>query len=290
MELRHLRYFVTVAETQSFTKAAQKLFTTQPSLSQQIKDLEQEVGVALFDRSARQIHLTQEGQAFLGYAQSALEHAHLAIAAARQVAQQKQNQLHIGFLNVAEIKLMPALLAKLKQHLPNIQLHIQSLTCLEQIQALKNAELDLAFTRYPLDEPEYGHHLILQEPLYLVASKKLYPHAQPISKTTLQSQSLILCEQSASPVLYEKIQQHFDFEQLPKQQLMWVTNVLQHINLINMGFGFSFLPEYALKFLNSDVVTIATEFALPHLALYANYRKDFHHPALHFILKELDAL
>lgn len=290
MELRHLRYFVTVAEEHSFTKAAQKLFTTQPSLSQQIKDLEQEVGVQLLDRSARQISLTQEGQAFLSYAQAALDNAHLAIAAARQVAQQKQNQIHIGFLNVAEIKLMPQLLAKLKQHMPSLQLHIQSLTCLEQIQALKNAELDLAFTRYQLDEAEYAHHLILQEPLYLVASQKLYPHQQPMSKKTLQRQTLILCEQTASPVLYEKIQQHFDFEQMQKQQLMWVTNVLQHINLINMGFGFSFLPEYALKFLNQDIVTIKTEFALPQLALYANYRKDSANPALGFILKELQAL
>ena len=290
MELRHLRYFVSVAEEQSFTKAAQKLFTTQPSLSQQIKDLEQEVGVQLFDRSARQIQLTQEGQAFLGYAQTALDNAHLAIAAARQIAQQKQNQLHMAFLNVAEIKLMPQLLAKLKQHMPNLQLHIQSLTCLEQIQGLKSAELDLAFTRYQLNEPEYGDLLILQEPLYLVVSKKYYASTERISAQMLQTHTLILCEQSASPVLYEKIQQHFDFEKMPKPQLMWVTNVLQHINLINMGFGFSFLPEYALKFLNADVMSIPTEFALPQLALYANYRKDSANPALNFILNELHNL
>ena len=287
MELRHLRYFVTVAEQHSFTQAAQKLFTTQPSLSQQIRDLEQEVGVQLLDRSARRISLTAEGQAFLKYAQAALEQAQLAIAAARQVAQQKQNQIHIGFLNVAEIKLMPTLLAQLKQQMPNLQLNIHSLTCLEQIQALKNAELDLAFTRYQLHDPEYGNHLILQEPLYLVASQKLYPLEHAISAQQLQRQNLILCEQSASPVLYEKIQQHFAFEQMPKQQLMWVTNVLQHINLINMGFGFSFLPEYALKFLNSDIVRVKTEFALPQLALYANYRKDSTNPALKFILDAL---
>lgn len=287
MELRHLRYFVTVAEQHSFTQAAQKLFTTQPSLSQQIRDLEQEVGVQLLDRSARRISLTAEGQAFLKYAQVALENAQLAIAAARQVAQQKQKQIHIGFLNVAELKLMPTLLAQLKQQMPDLQLNIHSLTCLEQIQALKNAELDLAFTRYQLHDPEYANHLILQEPLYLVASQKLYTLKQAISAQQLQSQTLILCEQSASPVLYEKIQQHFAFEQMPKQQLMWVTNVLQHINLINMGFGFSFLPEYALKFLNADIVIIKTEFTLPQLALYANYRKDATNPALKFILDAL---
>lgn len=289
MELRHLRYFVTVAEAQSFTQAAKKLFTTQPSLSQQIKDLEQEVGVQLLDRSARLIQLTPEGQAFLSYAQAALDNAQLAIQAARQVAQQREQHIHIGFLNVAEIKLLPTLLHKLKQHLPSLQLHIQSLTCLEQIQALKNATLDLAFTRYQLQDPQYGNILVLEEPMYLVASRKLYSSLQPISAQDLKQQTLILCEQQASPVLYEKIQQHFDFEHMPRQQLMWVTNVLQHINLINMGFGFSFLPHYALKFLNPDIVQVATQFALPQLALYANYRKDLTHPALDFILAELDA-
>lgn len=289
MELRHLRYFVTVAEAQSFTQAAKKLFTTQPSLSQQIKDLEQEVGVQLLDRSARLIQLTPEGQAFLSYAQAALDNAQLAIQAARQVAQQREQHIHIGFLNVAEIKLLPTLLHKLKQHLPNLQLHIQSLTCLEQIQALKNATLDLAFTRYQLQDPQYGNILVLEEPMYLVASRKLYSSLQPISAQDLKQQTLIVCEQNASPVLYEKIQQHFDFEHMPRQQLMWVTNVLQHINLINMGFGFSFLPHYALKFLNPDIVQVATQFALPQLALYANYRKDLTHPALDFILAELDS-
>lgn len=75
MELRHLRYFITVAQEQSFTRAAEKLFTAQPSLSQQIKDLEQEVGVNLFERSSRKIQLTDEGKAFLIYAEKALENA-----------------------------------------------------------------------------------------------------------------------------------------------------------------------------------------------------------------------
>lgn len=73
MELRHLRYFITVAQQQSFTKAAEKLFTAQPSLSQQIKDLEQEVGVVLFDRSSRKVKLTDEGRAFQVYAEKALK-------------------------------------------------------------------------------------------------------------------------------------------------------------------------------------------------------------------------
>ncbi|MBB4835537.1 LysR family transcriptional regulator [Acinetobacter schindleri] len=137
MELRHLRYFMTVAQQQSFTKAAEKLFTAQPSLSQQIKDLEQEVGVNLFDRSSRKVKLTDEGRAFQIYAEKALENAKLAVAAARQVAQQKNNQIHIGFLNVAEIKVMPQILAQLKKTMPDLKINLHSLTCMEQIQRHK---------------------------------------------------------------------------------------------------------------------------------------------------------
>lgn len=286
MELRHLRYFVTIAQEQSFTKAAQKLFIAQPSLSQQMKDLEAEVGVSLLDRSARQIRLTEEGQAFLKHAHAALDSAALAIASARQVAQQKTQQLHIGFLNVAEIKVMPLILAKLKQQMPNVHIHIQSASCLAQIQALKAAKLDIAFTRYALEHSDYCNHLLFKEAVYLVVSKKYYAR-RCIARSQLREQHLIMCEQSASPVFYEKIQQCFAFQDLNHAQLLWVTNVLQHINLINLGLGFSFLPAYALKFLSDDVHLVETDFVLPELALYANYRRETQSAALQLIVEEL---
>lgn len=286
MELRHLRYFVTVAEEQSFTKAAQKLFTAQPSLSQQIKDLETEVGVQLLDRSARQVRLTEEGQAFLKHAYAALDSAQMAIASTRQVAQQKTQHLYIGFLNVAEIKVMPLVLAKLKQQMPKLHIHIQSASCLEQIQALKNAQLDIAFTRYALEHEDYCSHELFNEKVYLVVSKKYYARSS-IRTEQLQQQHLIMCEQSASPVFYEKIQHCFAFEELQSNQILWVTNVLQHINLINLGLGFSFLPAYALNFLSEDIHCVQPDFSLPDLALYANYRRDSQQAALQLIVQEL---
>ena len=290
MELRHLKYFVTVAEEKSFTKAAQRLFTAQPSLSQQIKDLEEEVGVLLFDRSSRKIQLTAEGQAFLGHALDALNSAKLAIAAARQVAHNKNNQIHMSFLNVAELKVMPMLINKLKQEIPNIQIHIQSLTCLEQIQRLQKAELDLCFTRYALQHPDYQNTHLLTEPIYLVASKKIHPSAEAISRQSLQQKTLIMCEQNSSPVFYEIINQQMGLDNIPSHQIVWVTNVLQHLNLINMGFGYSFLPEYALKFLNEDIQIVPTHFELPPLHLYANYRKDSQNHALSIIVQELEKI
>lgn len=289
MELRHLRYFLMVAEELSFTKAAEKLFTAQPSLSQQIRDLEQEVGVLLFERSARKVRLTEEGQAFLIHAQHAIESAKLAVAAARQVAHRKNNQIHIGFLNVAELKLMPNILHQLKSRIPELKIHLQSLTCLEQIQRLKSAELDISFTRYEIQDPDFTNIHLLNEQLYLVASSSLHDSDRVLKFQELKNHPLIMCEENASPVFYEKLSHLYAFDQHSPDQIFWVTNVLQHINLINMGIGLSFVPEYLLKFLNPEVKVIQTDISLPSLGLYASFAKNNPSAALAIICETLHA-
>lgn len=287
MELRHLRYFLMVAEELNFTKAAEKLFTAQPSLSQQIRDLEQEVGVLLFERTARKVRLTEEGQAFLVHANNAIESSKLAMASARQVAHRKNNQIYIGFLNVAELKLMPNILKKLKSHIPELKIHLQSLTCLEQIQRLKNAELDITFTRYEIQHPDFDNIHILNEQLYLVASSELHPSERILKFQEFKNHNMIMCEENSSPVLYEKLSKIYSFEKHLQDQMFWVTNVLQHINLINMGIGFSFVPEYLLKFLNPEVKIIETDIALPSLGLYASFAKNNQSRALAIICDAL---
>ena len=288
MELRHLRYFITVAQEQSFTRAAEKLFTAQPSLSQQIKDLEQEVGVNLFERSSRKIQLTDEGKAFLIYAEKALENAKLAVASARQVAQQKNNQIHIGFLNVAELKVMPHILAKLKKTMPDLKIHLHSLFCLEQLQRLKNAELDLSITRFQLGHPDFENIHLLTEQIHLVAAKHLHPTDRILKLQELKNQNIIMCEQNASPVFYETLNTLMSFDQLKHDQVLWATNVLQHINLINMGMGFSFAPDYLLRFLNDEVKVIQTDRPLPQVELYATFNKNSQNPALNIITEALN--
>ncbi|MEK5755996.1 LysR substrate-binding domain-containing protein [Acinetobacter variabilis] len=288
MELRHLRYFITVAQEQSFTRAAEKLFTAQPSLSQQIKDLEQEVSVNLFERSSRKIQLTDEGKAFLIYAEKALENAKLAVASARQVAQQKNNQIHIGFLNVAELKVMPHILAKLKKTMPDLKIHLHSLFCLEQLQRLKNAELDLSITRFQMDHPDFDNIHLLTEQIHLVAAKHLHPTDRILKLQELKNHTIIMCDQNASPVFYERLNALMSFDQLKHDQVLWATNVLQHINLINMGMGFSFAPDYLLRFLNDEVKVIQTDRPLPQVELYATFNKNSQNPALNIITEALN--
>lgn len=143
MELRHLRYFITVAEELSFSKAALKLHTAQPSLSQQIKDLEDDIGVQLFHRTKRKVELTEEGLVFLEQARLTLTQADKAITMARQVAAAKVQYLKIGFVPSAEIRIFPYILPRLRVKLPKLQIRTLNLKESDQIAELKKGDLDI---------------------------------------------------------------------------------------------------------------------------------------------------
>src|SRR4029077_10147365 len=127
MELRHLRYFVAVADAGSLTVAAeQKLHTSQPSLSRQIRDLEQEVGVQLMHRSAHGVELTSAGKAFLDHARMALVQAEAAKEAALRAAQPARPTFALGFMSGAEIGLLPEVERVLRDEIPGIEIRLSS--------------------------------------------------------------------------------------------------------------------------------------------------------------------
>ena len=148
MELRHLRYFVAVADAGSLTVAAeQKLHTSQPSLSRQIRDLEREVGVPLMSRSAQGIALTAAGKAFLEHARMALLQAEAAKEAALRAAQPPQPAFSLGFLSGAEIDLLPEVDRVLRDAFPGIDIRLSSDYSPSLAKALMRRKLDAAFIR-----------------------------------------------------------------------------------------------------------------------------------------------
>src|SRR6266571_5466986 len=155
MELRHLRYFVAVAEAGSLTVAAErKLHTSQPSLSRQIRDLEDEVGARLLTRRARGIELTPAGRAFLDHARGVLSQVDAAAAAARRVAHPAKPCFTIGFLTGHELTWMPEALRILRDELPNIDVMISSQYSPQLADAIVNGTVDAAFLRKERALPE----------------------------------------------------------------------------------------------------------------------------------------
>lgn len=201
MELRHLRYFIAVAEELNFTKAAEKLCIVQPSLSKQIRDLENEIGVVLFERDKRSVHLTNAGEGFLEHAYHTVESAERAIATAKQIILSSNKKTRIGFNPLAEILVAPHIVVLLRNN--GYQADIKSMSCSDQIQALKSSKLDLTFTRFKLDDPEYENLLIKNEPLYLFYRENDKDLDETVNVQKLQSTQFITFSAHDAPILAE---------------------------------------------------------------------------------------
>src|SRR5438445_9872787 len=155
MELRHMRYFVAVAETESLTLAAKtKLHTSQPSLSRQIRDLEEEVAAQLLTRGARGIELTPAGRAFLDHARLVLSQVEAAADAARGIAHPTKPRFVMGFLTNHELTWMPEAFGILREELPNIDVMISSQFSPPLANALLKGTVDAAFLRRERGFPE----------------------------------------------------------------------------------------------------------------------------------------
>jgi LysR family hca operon transcriptional activator len=153
MELRHLRYFVAVAEELNFTRAAQRLNTAQPSLSQQIKQLEEHVGVPLLDRTKRNVALTAGGKVFLLDAREILARVDRAGSRAVRAQREKSAELVIGVVPAAEIKILPKLIPLVERSYPKIRLVFHNLPSAEQKRLLATGSLDFGLLRGPFEDP-----------------------------------------------------------------------------------------------------------------------------------------
>src|SRR6266581_1374395 len=145
MELRHLRYFVAVAEDLNFTKAAAKLHLAQPSLTRQIHNLEDELGVRLLNRAKSQVALTEEGRSFLVDARRILALATESILAVQRLSRGETGQLNIAYLSNFDFQLLPETLAAFRQTFPHIALNLFDMTPAEQFRALEARKIDLGF-------------------------------------------------------------------------------------------------------------------------------------------------
>ena len=274
MELRHLKYFIQVAKELNFTRAAEKIFIAQPSLSQQIKDLEEELGATLLIRKSRTLELTEEGHQFYKDAEHILELANKAKLNVKLISDNKKNKLNIGFLPIAEMRIFPYVMPLIRAKQENLDIQFQSLSCLDQIQALKDQKIDVAFTRQYINDDQIGSIELFNEPLILLIPKDSpFANADSISKEDLIHQKFILTEEMASPVLFKKTQNLFNELGAEMKISQHSSNILMNVNLVGMQVGWTIVPAYVESFLGPNVLMKKTTFVLPHIGLYLNFRK-----------------
>ena len=144
MELRHLRYFIGVAETENVSRAASKLHLSQPALSRQIRDLEDEIGVTLFERTAKSVRLTEPGRVFLKAVREVLERVDEAVKETRAVAGADETELHVGYSPATTARILPSILRAYQRAMPKIRITLHERSNQKSIAGLRDGELHLA--------------------------------------------------------------------------------------------------------------------------------------------------
>ncbi len=151
MELRHLRYFVAVAEAENVTRAAAKLRVAQPAISRQIRDLEEELGLALLERSAKAVRLTDAGRVFLDEARAVLTRADDAVKSVRAIAGGTRGELHVGYAPSLTVQILPRALRRFQAELPGVRVSLHDLSSEEMLSGLRENRLHLALMVRPQD-------------------------------------------------------------------------------------------------------------------------------------------
>src|SRR6266851_3526073 len=291
MELRHLRYFVAVAETENLTLAAKaKLHTSQPSLSRQIRDLEDEVGAPLLTRRARGIELTPAGRAFLDHARVVLSQVEAATEAARRVAHPAKPCFVMGFLTGHELTWMPEALQILHDELPNIDVMISSQYSPQLARALVKGTVDAAFLRREQEAPDLVFHLLVKEPLVVVLPRGHRLAAfKAISPGDLASETFVTVSDTA-PVLRVVIDNFLKRSGINITPDHEADHLAMGMSLIASTRGVGLLPAYAQNFLPRSVTSRPLKGDTPTIELVLGYKKSNQSPVLRLLLSRLDEL
>ncbi|MEM6255984.1 MAG: LysR family transcriptional regulator [Cyanobacteria bacterium P01_D01_bin.156] len=243
IELRHLRYFVAVAQKLHFGRAAEQLGITQPVLSDQIRRLETLLGVQLLHRTKRVVQLTEPGRIFLTDALRVLAQTETAITTVRRAADGKLGQLTIGYTGPALYTVLPEILRLFRDRYPEVELSLKECCTPEQENALLNNELQVGFLHPPIDSPLQQQE-VLCEPM-VVALPQNHPLAgcSTLSIKQLAQEPFILFPQTVGPHLYSQIMMLCAQAGFSPRVVQEVTPQPTMIGLVAAGIGIAFVSE-----------------------------------------------
>ena len=274
MELRHLRYFIAVADAGSLTVAAeQKLHTSQPSLSRQIRDLEQEVGVPLMKRSAQGIELTVAGKAFLDHARMVLLQADAAKEAAQRAAEPTKATFALGFMSGAEIGLLPEVNRILHDEFPGIDIRLSSDYSPVLAKVLMRRKLDAAFMRPEEPSGDLAYKRVRTDPLLFVFPSDHRLAAQTAVAPRDVEDEVFCLPSKAAPAVRRVVLEFFDRAGVDLKAEHEVHNVVHAISMITSTRGVMLLPAYTKRYLPETITTRPVRGEAPALDLVIAHHK-----------------
>jgi LysR family hca operon transcriptional activator len=254
MELRHLRYFITLAEEMSFTRASVRLHIAQPALSIQIKNLETEIGVMLVSREGRKIQLTAAGKVFAEQARQTLANANRGVTLTRQAANGEVGELSIGHNGLAELLVFPQIIPAFKRKWPHVHLTFQNLRTPQQVEKLRRTEIDLAFAWLPISTEEFDVKELMHVPFVAVLPEgHRLARVDSVSIKDLSEEPLILFSRRMDAESFHQIERLFLGAGAVMNVIYEYDVLLSIINFVGMGSGCSILPNYSRQILSGVV-------------------------------------
>jgi DNA-binding transcriptional LysR family regulator len=253
MDLRHLRYFVAVAETQNFGRAAARLAISQPPLSRQIQAFEGELGTRLFARTTRGVRLTAAGAALLPEARRLLRHADALAANARHLGEGDIGTVRVGFISTASYNVLPRVLPEFHRRRPGVRLLLQEATSEALGALLREDELDVGLVVPPLFEPGCRYATLLREPLLAaLPARRRWPRRVPLA--SLAREPFILFPRKAGIGLYDVIVgfcRAAGFTPRIEQEAIQMPTI---VSLVAAGMGVALVPASLRQMRRTGVV------------------------------------
>jgi len=273
IELRHLRYFVAVAEELHFGRAAQRLHIAQPPLSQQIRRLEEMLGHALFVRTSRDVRLTAAGEELLERARHTLTKIEADVAAAQRIGRGEAGALMVGFVGSGMLTVLPRMLGRYRKRYPQVDLQLRELHTAELVTAMLNGTVDVGFLR-DADEVEGLYiEVLVREPFVLVLPRK-HPLAKEktVAVKSLRDEPFVLFSRSYGSVAWKKTiavcERHGFLPRVVQEAPQWLTIV----SLVGAGLGVTIAPACVEKLNVPDTVCRRLRPNTEHTHLELAYR------------------
>lgn len=256
MEIRHLRYFVTVARERNFTRAAEKLHIAQPPLSRQIQQLEEEIGMVLFDRDSRPLRLTEAGRLLFEHAAQVLERFDDLRTMMRRFREAERPRFVIGFVASTIYAALPNLIRRFRAKMPELDVSLVEMVSLEQIAALKEGRIDVGFGRIRFDDPAVRRDVLREERLVvaLPLSHPLLEREGSLSFTELAGEPLILYPRVPRPSYADQVISIFRDRGLEPKIAHEARELQTAIGLVAAEVGICIVPTSVQRLRRDDVV------------------------------------
>jgi len=260
MELRHLRYFVAVAEEKNFTRAAERLHIAQPPLSRQIQQLEEYLGVALIEKGSRPLRLTEAGQFFLAHAKPLLDQVRDLKAMTQRVGKLERT-LSVGFVASTLYGLLPDIIRRYRERHPEVEVTLQEMTTVDQLKALKEGRIDVGFGRIKSEDPSIRRIRLRDERMVAAvpSGHRLAQRQEGLRLLDLLHEPLFVYPKAPRPSFADQVLAAFSEANLVPDHVTEVRELQIAMGLVAAGQGISIVPESVVGMHHRNVAYLQIE-------------------------------